>query len=63
MVDLQENMETLLLKAEEYLLIAKLAADKVIEQRYGEIWRRNFATELRKQSELGRPAAFNRAAP
>ena len=42
MVDLPENMETLLLKAEEYLLIAKLAADKVIEQRYEDL-----AQELR----------------
>jgi hypothetical protein len=42
MVDLQENIEALLVKAEEYLLIAKLATDKVIAQRYEDL-----AQELR----------------
>ena len=41
-VDLLENMETLLTKAEEYFLIAKLAPDKGIAQRYEDM-----AQELR----------------
>jgi len=44
MADLQENLESLMLKAEEYLLIAKLAADRVVERRYEQL-----AEELRRR--------------
>jgi hypothetical protein len=44
MADFQENMETLLRKAEEYFLIAKLSADSVVEQRYEKL-----AEELRRR--------------
>ena len=37
MADLQENLESLTRKAEEYFLIAKLAADRLIERRYEEM--------------------------
>jgi hypothetical protein len=44
MADLPDNMEALLRKVEEYFLIAKLATDTVVEQRYEQL-----AEELRRR--------------
>ena len=43
MAELQENRECLLRRLEEYLLIAKLAADRLVERRYEQM-----AEELRR---------------
>jgi hypothetical protein len=44
MADLHDNMEALLRKVEEYFLIAKLATDTAVEQRYEQL-----AEELRRR--------------
>lgn len=44
MADFQEDLESLMRTAEEYLLIAKLAVDRLVEQRYEKM-----AEELRRR--------------